>query len=263
LGDKVTVEINVNEYDRSRLLSMIRSKVLSEVLSEFKNLTHKEREDIVEYIVNLWDKYYISTGVIDKAVEKIIDACVPKEFNAFISLTITDKRGYLILDKKDMPDPNYVEVIIRIDKTYSAQEVFMGSYVYNMKANMFEILDELPTFGDVMFDPFDYGFGDYKEETIRNIMGKLYAFNNRLLGLSSKKIHVYSAQPEKRVGTWREQGYIPEGVYFTNRLARAEYYWEEGDVIIDLYIPEDKLLCTHSGALVKEYVLLEEIPFGR
>jgi len=260
-NDKITVEINVNEYDRLRLIDMIRSEVLSEVLSEFKDLTHREKEDAVEYIVNLWDKYYISTGVIDEAVKKVIDAHVPEGFNAFVSLPITDKRGYLILDKKDMPDPNYVEIIIMTDKTYSAQEVFMGSYMYNMKTGMFEILDELPTFGDVMFDPFDYGFGNYKEETIRNIMGKLYAFNNRLLGLSSKKIHVYSAQPEKRVERWREQGYIPEGVYFTNRLARAEYYWEEGDVIIDMYIPEDKLLCTYCGLLVKEYVLLEDIPF--
>ena len=260
-NDEITVEINVNEYDRSRLMDMIRSEVLSEVLSEFKDLTHREKEGIVEYIVDLWDKYYISTGVIDKAVKKIIDAHIPREFNVFISLPITDKWGYLILDKRDIPDPNYVEIIIKINKAYSTQEEFMGSYVYNMNTDTFEILDEVPTFEDIMYDPFAYGLGNYKEEMIRNIMGKLYAFNNRLLGVPSKKVHVYSAQPEKRVEEWREQGYIPEGVYFTNRLARAEYYWEEGDVIIDMYIPEDKLLCTHYGILIKEYVLLEDIPF--
>ena len=87
-----------------------------------------------------------------------------------------------------------------------------------------------------------------------------YGFHNRLLGRTPKRIRLYTAQPPDRIEAWNRKGIIPKKSYFTDSMARTEYYWSEGDIIVDYRLPEDKIVETSEFGGAKEYVTIEDIP---
>jgi hypothetical protein len=86
-----------------------------------------------------------------------------------------------------------------------------------------------------------------------------YGFHNRLMGIMTKKILLYTSQPPNIIDDWNKKRFIPKGVYFTNHMSRAEYYYEIGDIIVDYRLPEDKLYMTSEFGGAKEYVTIDDI----
>jgi len=86
-----------------------------------------------------------------------------------------------------------------------------------------------------------------------------YGFHNRLLGRTPKRIRLYTAQPQNTIDSWNRKGIIPKKSYFTDSMARTEYYWKEGDIIVDYKLPEDKIVVTSEFVGAKEYVTIEDI----
>jgi len=97
----------------------------------------------------------------------------------------------------------------------------------------------------------------FSQEFISNF----YDFNNRLLRKTSKKLRLHTAQPEERISQWNKQGYIPKNSYFTDKMERAEYYFnpEEHDIIVSYKIPENELMMTSDFGGAKEYVTIKDV----
>jgi hypothetical protein len=99
-----------------------------------------------------------------------------------------------------------------------------------------------------------------KEKTdLDELILQSYSFHNRLLGITTKKILLYTAQQPKVVENWNKTRLIPKGIYFTDKMSRAAYYFEEGDIIVDYRLPENDVVVTSEFAGAKEYVTIIDV----
>jgi hypothetical protein len=94
------------------------------------------------------------------------------------------------------------------------------------------------------------------------IILQAYAFHNILLGVTARKIRLYTAQHPDKIKRWNNKGVVPKGIYFTDSIARTEYYWQEGDIIVDYKLPENDIVATSEFGDAKEYVTICDIPIN-
>jgi hypothetical protein len=83
-----------------------------------------------------------------------------------------------------------------------------------------------------------------------------------LLGMTARKIRLYTTQPPDKIKKWNNKGIIPRGIYFTDNMARTEHYWQDGDIIVDYKLPENDIVVTSEFGGAKEYVTINDIPIN-
>lgn len=207
-------------------------------------LSDLDPDENIPAITEQWSEKYINTDVTKDAIEKIKEASPPEEIKIKLIIDLLD-RGFLKLEDEIPSSPIFRPFVTsKYDTEFS-----LDTYFYNENERKFESLEPMD-----METLVDEGFS-------QDFISKFYDFNNRLLRTTSKKLKLYTSQPEKRIEEWNKQGFIPNNSYFTDNMHRAEYYYnpEEHDIIISYRIPENELIMTSDFGGVKEYVTIKDV----
>lgn len=204
-------------------------------------------EDYVDIIIDLWMRYYIQLNKTKEAIDKIKRANPPKDLKVYLVFNLFDDDDNLIID--------YSEInVAPLFRAYIPTRDLWDTYTYSK--NMFESLEIIEP---AYIEEIKHAMTEKEKMDLDDIILKAYGFHNRLLGIMTKKILLYTAQPPKVVDDWNKKGIIPKGIYFTSHMSRAEYYWNKGDIIIDYRLPEDKLTMTSEFGGIKEYVTIDNV----
>lgn len=206
-------------------------------------------EDYIDLSVDLWTKYYINSDNTKEAIEKIKNAQPPKNLKIYLVFNPLTDDDFLIAD--------YSEVrTTPLFRAYLPTGDLWDTYSYDIQKKKFESLEIIEP---AYIDEIKSGMSGQEKANLDEIILQAYGFHNRLMGLTAKKRLLYTAQPPDRVSEWNKKGIIPKGTYFTDKMSRAEYFWENGDIIVDYRLPEDKLSVTSEFGGAKEYVTIEDI----
>lgn len=196
-------------------------------------------------VIGQWTEKYINTDVTKDAIEKIKEASPPEEIKIKLVIDLLTREGFLKLEDEIPSSPMFRPFVTsKHDIEFS-----LDTYFYDEDARKFESLEPMD-----METLIDEGFS-------QEFILKFYDFNNRLLRTTSKKLKLYTSQPEERIKKWNEQGFIPNNSYFTDSMHRAEYYFnpEEHDIIVSYRIPENELIMTSDFGGAKEYVTIKDV----
>lgn len=200
--------------------------------------------DNIPYVVEQWISKYVNSKDTQEAIEKIRKSGLPNSITMYLIVNLLTHDGFLRLEDEISTIP-YFRPYIQGKYSYFS----LDTYVYNPTTHKFESLESMTS--DTLED----------EEIPPELIRDFYSFHNRLLELTSKKLKLYTAQPEKRIEEWNKQGYIPKGSYLTDRIERAEYYYnpEENDVMVYYKVPENEVLMTSEFGGAKEYVTIVDV----
>lgn len=227
-------------------------KLIAEILrkvwpdTEFSDL---DIEDYIGLITDIWIKHYITSGVTTEAINRIKQANPPKGLKIYLIFNLFTDDDFIIID--------YSEVRVSpLFRAYLHTGDLWDTYSYNPETRKFESLEVIEP---AYVDEIKLGMSIQEKMDLDEIILQAYGFHNRLLGITTKKILLYTAQPPDRVSEWNKRGIIPKGTYFTDKMSRAEYFWEEGDIIVDYRLSEDKLSMTSEFGGAREYVTIEDI----
>ncbi len=239
----------------------IRVDINKDIIKETKSLitdtlekvwldTYLADLDIKEYIdaaVDIWTKYYVDSRDTRDSINKIKSANPPPGLRTYIVFNLFDDSDTLIID--------YLEISkTPLFRSYLPTGDLWNTYIYDQgKFVSLEIIE--PAYVEEMKE----GMTQQQIMDLDETILQSYGFHNRLLGITAKKIRLYTTQPQGRIEEWNNRGIIPKGMYFTDNIARTEYYWEEGDIIVDYRIPEDKIVETSEFGGAKEYVTIEDV----
>jgi len=223
--------------------------LLSTTLHEWWNtsyLSDLDPNENIPFIVTQWLDKYINTETTKEAIQKIRDANPPNEITIKLVIDLLTDSNFLKLDNEIDEVPMFRPYITT---PKSDIEFSLDTYIYNpltKKLESLEIIDQ-ETLVDEGLSP----------EVINNF----YSFHQRLLEASSKKLKLYTSQPEERIDKWNKQGFIDKNSYLTDSLQRAEYYFnpEENDIIVFYRIPENQLILTSDAFGAREYVTLNDV----
>lgn len=243
-------EIHLDIYsdlqtEASKLISDTLRKVWSETY-----IADLDVEDYIDIVKDLWLNYYISSDNTKEAIIKIRDANPPKDIKIYLVFNIFDGEDNLKIDYSEIETTP-------LFRAYLPTKDLWDTYIYNSKTEKFESLEIIEP---AYIEEIKSTMSDIEKSKFDDIILKAYGFHNRLLGITPKKILLYTAQPPDGISEWNKKGIIPKGTYFTDKMQRAEYYWEEGDIIVDYRLSEDKLAMTSEFGGAKEYVTIEDIP---
>ena len=202
-------------------------------------------DENIPFVIEQLQTKYINTEITKEAIQKIRDANPPNEITVKLVIDLlTD--NFLKLDDEIDTVPTFRPYITT---SLSDIEFSLDTYIYNPNTHKFESLEivDQETLTDEGLSP----------TTINNF----YSFHQRLLQASSKKLKLWTAQPEERINKWNRQGFIDKNSYFTDSYQRTEYYFnpEEHDIIVFYRIPENQLIMTSDIFVTKEYVTLNDI----
>lgn len=213
-------------------------------------------EEYVPLVADLWDNYLNNIITID-AINKIKEANPPRSTPIYKGLKI-----YLEFDLFDDDDmlkllPSEINQETRLFRVYiETTGDLWDTYVYNSVTKKFESLEIIEP---AYVQEIKLSLKEQEKIDIDKLLTASYAFHNRLLNVEPKKILLYTSQPPDITNEWNTRGIIPKGTYFTDKMQRAEYFWEEGDVIVDYRIPADRIVITSDYGGAKEYVTIDDI----
>lgn len=206
-------------------------------------------EDYIELVEDIWMRYYIDYSKTKETIEKIKKANPPKDLKIYLVFNLFGHEDNLIIDYSEINNTPFF-------RAYLPTRDLWDTYSYNPTNDKFESLEIIEP---AYIEEIKLGMSQQEKMNLDELLLQAYGFHNRLLGITPKKILLYTAQPPKVVEDWNKAGYIPKGIYFADKMSRAEYFWEKGDIIVDYHLPEDKLAMTSEFGGAKEYVTIENI----
>ncbi len=235
------INVDIERLDES-------NKLIHDTLKEWwpsGYLSDLDPDENIPAIIEQWSSKYINTDVTKDAIEKIKEASPPEEIKIKLTIDLLTREGFLKLEDEIPSSPMFRPFVLSKHNI----EFSLDTYFYDEDERKFESLEPMD-----METLVDEGFS-------QEFISKFYDFNNRLLHTTSKKLKLYTAQPELRIGEWNKQGYIPKNSYFTDKMQRAEYYYnpEEHDIIVSYRIPENELIMTSDFGGAKEYVTIKDV----
>jgi len=206
-------------------------------------------DDYIDIVTDIWVRYYINSDITKEVINKIKNANPPKDLKIYLEFNLFDDDDNLIID--------YSEVrTTPLFRAFLPTRDLWDTYVYDSITRKFESLEIIePSY----IDEIKLSMSEAEKSKLDDLLIQAYSFHNRLLGITAKKILLYTAQSPKVIDDWNKTGYIPKGMYFTDKMSRAEYYWVEGDIIVDYRLPENKMSMTSEFGGAKEYVTIEDI----
>lgn len=212
-------------------------------------LADLDPDDYIDIVVDLWTRYYIDSSSTKEAISKIKSATPPPNLNIYLVFNLFDDEDSLLID--------YSEISISaLFRAYLSTKDLWDTYSYDAQTHKFQSLEIIEP---AYVEEIKQGMSEKEKMDIDETILQAYGFHNRLMGISTKKILLYTAQQPNIIDDWNKKGIIPKGIYLTDKMQRAEYYWEEGDIIVDYRLPEDKLSMTSEFGGAKEYVAVEDI----
>ena len=213
-------------------------------------LSDLDIDDYIEVVIDLWKMHYIESKETKEAIDKIKSANPPKGLKTYLVFNLFDDEDNLKIDYSEISGTP-------LFRSYLPTGDLWDTYAYDHgKFESLEIIE--PAYVEEM----KQGMSMQEKMNLDEVILSSYGFHNRLLGMTAKKIRLYTAQPPDRIKKWNNKGIIPKGTYFTDSMARTEYYWEDGDIIVDYRLPEDKIVMTSTFAGAKEYVTIEDVPIN-
>lgn len=232
------------EKDASLLISNTLRKVWLDTY-----LADLDIDDYIDMVTDVWMKHYITSPITKEAINKILQKNPPKNLKISLSFNLFDNDDYLKIDYSEISTTPFF-------KAYLPTKDLWDSYTYNPTSKKFESLEIIePSY----IKEIKQEMSEKEKADFDDLILKAYSFHNKLLEKTPRKIRLYTAQPPNVVDDWNKTGAIPQGIYFASNLQRTEYYWEEGDIIVDYLIPEDKVVQTSDFGAVKEYVTIDNI----
>lgn len=222
--------------------------ILSVALHNWWNysyLADLDPNENIPLVVVQWLNKYINTETTNEAIQKIRDANPPEEITIKLVVELLTNDQFLKLEDEIDNVPIFRPYIT----TPHGSEFSLDTYIYDSNTKKFESLEIIEQ--ETLIDE------GVPTETINNF----YSFHQRLFQATSKKLRLYTSQPEERINKWNKQGYIDKNSYFTDSYQRTEYYFnpEENDTIVYYRIPENQLLMTSDAFGAKEYVTLSDV----
>jgi len=235
------IDIDINNLDEA-------SEILYKVLQDWWDTSYLgdlDSSENIPVIIEQWLYKYINIGTTKEAIQKIKDANPPNEITMKLSIDLLDGDKYIKLEDEITDVPAFKPYITPPHRN----EFSLDTYVYDPLKHKFislEIMDQ-ETLIDEGFSP--------------EIINEFYSFHQRLLETTSKKLKLWTAQPEERIDQWNKQGFIPKNSYLTSSIERAEYYFNptENDIIVYYRVPENQLIMTSDAFGAKEYVTLNDV----
>ncbi len=223
--------------------------ILSTTLNNWWNtsyLSDLNPDENIPFVIEQWQNKHINTDTMKEAIQKIKDANPPDNITIKLVIELLTSDNFLKLEDEINEVPMFRPYITT---PKSDIEFSLDSYLYSPLSKKFESLEIIDQ--ETLIDE------GLNQETINNF----YSFHQRLLEASSKKIKVYTSQPEERINQWNKQGFIPKNSYLTDSEKRAEYYFnqQENDIIVYYRVPENQLIMTSDAFGAKEYVTLNNI----
>lgn len=222
--------------------------ILSVALHNWWNysyLSDLDPNENIPLVVVQWLNKYINTEITKEAIQKIKDANPPPDIIIKLVVELLDNNQFLKLED----EINDVPIFRPYVTTPHGTEFSLNTYIYNPNTKKFESLEIIEQ--ETLINE------RVPTETINNF----YSFHQRLLQVTSKKLRLYTSQPEERINKWNKQGFIDKNSYFTDSYQRAEYYFNpaENDTIVYYRIPENLLIMTSDAFIAKEYVTLNDV----
>lgn len=206
-------------------------------------------QDYIDIVVDLWTRYYIDSISTKEAISKIKSANPPSSLKIYLVFNLFDDEDSLLIDYSEIrKEPLF--------RAYLTTRDLWDTYSYNHTYQKFESLEIIEP---AYIAEIKQGMSEKEKMDLDETILQAYGFHNKLLEITTKKILLYTAQPPDKIDQWNKKGIIPKGTYFTDKMSRAEYFWEEGDIIVDYHIPEDKIVQTSEFGGAKEYVTIEDI----
>jgi hypothetical protein len=249
IHNKTEVKLDINSSDMLEDSTTMISDILTNIWPE-TNLADLDIDDYIELAIDIWVRYYIESDKTKEAIEKIKKANPPKGLEIYLVFNLFDKEDNLIIDHSEMPARP-------LFRTYLPTKDLWGTYVYNIHSGKFESLEIIEP---AYLQEIKEGMSLQTKMNLDEIILQAYGFHNILLGITARKIRLYTAQHPDKIKKWNNKGIIPKGIYFTDSIARTEHYWHEGDIIVDYKLPEDKIVMTSEIGNAKEYVTIFDIP---
>lgn len=226
-------------------------------------------DEMIPEIVEQWKTKHIDTNSMKEAIQKIKDANVPDGIKIKLVMELLTSDGFLKLEDdiddvllfrpyitskankfKKLPyEHEHHDYRTFIKEEPISYELSLDTYIYDPIEHKFESLEIIDQ--ETLID----------EGVSSELINHFYSFHQRLMETTSKKIKVWTAQPEKRINEWNKQGFIPKNSYLTDDVRRAEYYFnpEEHDIIVFYRVPENQLIMTSDVFGAKEYITLNDV----
>lgn len=251
IHQQTEVKLDISSSDIIKDTTTLISDILNKVWSE-TYLADLDIDDYIELVVEIWIRYYVDSGKTKEAIEKIKNAKPPEGLKTYLVFNLFDDEDNLIIDHSEMP----ATPLFRI---YLPTKDLWDTYAYNTHNGKFESLEIIePAYIQEIKEDMTL----QEKMNLDEIILQAYGFHNNLLGMTARKIRLYTAQHPDKIKRWNNKGIIPKGVYFTDSMARTEYYWSDGDIIVDYKLPEDKIVSTSEFGGAKEYVTIFDIPIN-
>ncbi len=245
------IKLDINSSDIIKDATMLISDTLNKVWSE-TYLADLDIDDYIEIAIDIWIRYYIDSDKTKEAINKIKLANSPEGLTTYIVFNLFDDEDNLIIDYSEMS-------ITPIFRTYLPTKDLWDTYVYDTHTNKFESLEIIEP---AYIREIKQGMSSQEKMNLDEIILQAYGFHNRLLGITPRKIRLYTSQHPDKIKKWNNKGIISKGIYFTDSMARTEHFWEEGDIIVDYKLPEDKIVMISDIDGVKDYLTIEDIPIN-
>ena len=245
---KTNIKLDIFSEDLTKNSQKIIADTLEKVWPEtyFSDLDVK---DYIDTVTDIWTRYYINSDTTKEAISKIKNANPPKDMKICLEFNLFNDDDDLLIDYSE----------IRTEPLFKASlptKDLWDTYSYNSKTQKFESLEIIePSY----VNEIKSSMSEKEKMNLDELILQSYGFHNRLLGILSKKILLYTAQHPDIISDWNKKGIIPKGIYFTDKMSRSEYYWEEGDIIVDYHLPENDLVMTSDFGGAKEYVTISDI----
>lgn len=235
------IHIDINHLDEA-------PDILYDTLQEWWDTSYLGDLDSSEHIpiiIEQWLYKYIKSDATEEAIQKIRNANPPEFITIKLDIDLLSEDKYIKLEEEITDVPAFRPYIT----PPRGNEFSLDTYVYDPLKKKFISLEIIEQ--ETLID----------EGITPEIINEFYSFHQRLMEASSKKIRLYTAQPEERIDEWNRQGFIPKNSYLTTSLQRAEYYFNPGenDVIVDYRVPENQLIMTSDAFGAKEYVTLNNV----
>lgn len=206
-------------------------------------------EDYIEIVTDLWTRHYIDSDITKEAISKIKASNPPSNLKIYLVFNLFDDDDNLIIDYSEMRQTP-------LFRAYLPTKDLWDTYVYDIQTKKFQSLEVIEP---AYIEEIKQGMSEKERMDLDETILQSYGFHNRLLEITPKKILLYTAQHPDVISQWNKSGIIPKGMYFTDKMQRAEYYWTEGDIIVDYRLPENQLTMTSEFGGAKEYVTIEDI----
>jgi len=194
--------------DAQSLITTILEKVWPETY-----IADLDPRDYIDIVIDLWTKYYIDSSSTKDAISKIKSANPPSNLKIYLVFNLFDDEDNLLIDVSEIR----IEPLFR---AYLPTNDLWDTYIYNQihKFQSLEIIE--PAY----IEDIKQVMTDKEKMDLDELILQSYGFHNRLLGILTKKILLYTAQHPDKINQWNKSRIIPKGIYFTNKMQRAEYY---------------------------------------